>query len=71
LHLPRVKTQWTEKHIHEEKYALVMNNAPWQMKTMRLVEQKAMPDCDDDYRAVKELLSAEDQMISWERSVLS
>ena len=41
------------------------------MKTMRLVEQKAMPDCDDDYRAVKKLLSAEDQTISWERGVLS
>lgn len=27
-----------------KKYALVMDNAPWHKKTMRLVEQEAMPE---------------------------
>ena len=30
-----------------KKYALVMDNAPWHKKTMRLVEQEAAPEYED------------------------
>lgn len=30
-----------------KKYALVMDNAPWHKKTMRLVEQEALPEYED------------------------
>lgn len=30
-----------------KKYALVMDNAPWHKKTMRLVEQEVVPEYED------------------------
>ena len=42
------------KPIPEGKwYALVMDNAPWHKKTMRLISEEAQPECSDIRKKVE------------------
>ena len=42
-----------------KKYALVMDNAPWHKKTMRLVEQEVVPEYEDIRNSVVFILVIE------------